>query len=240
MKIVSIEEDGFEELRCITLADQRGLYVTDDMIITHNSTFTMLSLLYVACCFGLMRDPWKFFSMAKSSVFVFALCAVTSQKASEIYREPIQQLIESSEYWHWCRTHGEMLAEDKHLRESDHVDYIPWTTATSSSQPLDCKVYLPDGSYKLMGDIEVGDIIASPTTGATEVTAIPFFGEDVDEYEIELEDGRKTRCGPDHLWRVSYRKDEDGNKIFENVYTTFLFEHPEIEFDIIEDTDLTN
>src|SRR5574344_149234 len=97
------------------------------------STFTMLSLLYVACCFALMRNPWKFFSMAQTSVFVFALCAVTLTKASEIYREPIQQLIESSTYWKWCRTHQDMQKEDKHLQESDHVEYIPWTLATVSS-----------------------------------------------------------------------------------------------------------
>jgi len=97
------------------------------------STFTMLALLYVAVCFGLMRDPWKFFSMSKTSVFVFVLCAVTYSKASEIYREPIQQLIESATYWKWCRTHQEMLREDRHLQLSDTVEYLPWSTSTKSS-----------------------------------------------------------------------------------------------------------
>jgi hypothetical protein len=131
--IESIEYVTREPAQCITIEDPRGLYVLENGIITHNSTLTMLVLLYVACCFALMRNPWKFFSMARSSIFVFVLCAVTYGKASEIYREPIQQLIESSSYWKWCRTGHEMLTEDKHLQEVDHVEYLPWTAATKSS-----------------------------------------------------------------------------------------------------------
>lgn len=97
------------------------------------SVLTMLSLLYVACHFALMRDPWKFLSMARSTVMVFVLCAVTQSKASEIYAEPLKQLIESSTYWKYCRNHQEMLKEDRHLLEADTVEYIPWTTAAESS-----------------------------------------------------------------------------------------------------------
>jgi len=97
------------------------------------STFTMLVLLYVAVCFALMRDPWKFFSMSPTSVFVFVLCAVTQSKASEIYLEPIQQLIESATYWKFCRDHQAMIREDNHLRQSDYVNYIPWTTSSKTS-----------------------------------------------------------------------------------------------------------
>jgi hypothetical protein len=97
------------------------------------STFTMLALLYIACCFAMMRNPWSYFSMAKTSIFVFVLCAVTLTKANEIYREPIQQLIESTEFWSQCRTHQEMMVEDKHLQETDDISYIPFTFATKSS-----------------------------------------------------------------------------------------------------------
>lgn len=131
--IESIELSEDEEAWCLTLNDPLGLYMVDHGTITHNSTFTMLALLYVACCFALMRDPWKFFSMAQTSVFAFVLCAVTQTKASEIYREPIQQLIEGSDYWMWCRTHQDMLEEEKHLREADTIDYIPWSTAAKSA-----------------------------------------------------------------------------------------------------------
>ena len=117
---------GKENCKCITLNDPIGLFYAGDNLITHNSTFTMMALLYVACLYALMRDPWKFYSKAKTTVFAITLCAVTITKAKEIYEEPIRQLIESADFWKQCRTHGEMLEEEKHLKESDDVEYIPW------------------------------------------------------------------------------------------------------------------
>lgn len=92
------------------------------------STFTMMALLFVAASFALMRDPWKFFNKSKTTVFAICLCAVTLTKAKEIYEEPIRQLIESADFWHFCRSHQEMLNEENHLLESDEVEYIPWAT----------------------------------------------------------------------------------------------------------------
>jgi hypothetical protein len=124
--IEDIEFCGYEEQQCISISDPYGLYITDDEIITHNSSITILILLYIACCFALMRNPRKFFNFPDSSIFCIALCAVTSQKASEIYVEPIQQLLESASFWHQCKTHHEMLVEDKRLAESNKVEYIGW------------------------------------------------------------------------------------------------------------------
>jgi hypothetical protein len=42
-------------------------------------------------------------------------------------------MIESAPFWKKCRTHDEMMKEDKHLMESDVVDYIPWTASAPSS-----------------------------------------------------------------------------------------------------------
>ena len=43
-KIVSIEEEGFQEAQCIAVDDPRHLYVTDDCILTHN-TFIGLGVI---------------------------------------------------------------------------------------------------------------------------------------------------------------------------------------------------
>ena len=97
------------------------------------STLTILILLYVACCYALMRNPRKYFSFPDSAVFVFALCAVTQSKASEIYVEPIQQMLESATFWYQCRTHHEMISEDKRLLDVDVVETIPWRPAGKTS-----------------------------------------------------------------------------------------------------------
>ena len=82
-----------------------------------------------------------------------------------------------------------------------------------------------------MGDIIVGDKVLSPNGEYTEVIAIPWEGED-DLYEIELEDGRTVKCNLEHLWPVTYESEGIIHK--EVVSTRFMFEHPEIGFNILE------
>lgn len=82
-----------------------------------------------------------------------------------------------------------------------------------------------------MGDITVGDKVLSPNGEYTEVISIPWQGED-DLYEIEMDDGRTVRCNLEHLWPVTYESESIIHK--EVVSTRFMFEHPEIGFNILE------
>jgi len=98
------------------------------------------------------------------------------------------------------------------------------------SQPLDCKVYTKEG-YKLMGDIKVGDKVLTPENTEAEVIQIHPQGK-IATYEIELDDGRKTRCSAQHLWKVSYRIDSNGEKIWETVNTQFMIDNPDLDFEL--------
>jgi hypothetical protein len=172
-----------------------------------------------------------------TSVFALVFCAVSQKKGSEVYLEPILQLFESSPYFERLRTHGEMKEAELQNLKSDVVEKVQFTTSTPSAQPLDRKVYLPDGSFKLMGDIQIGDVIESPTSKATEVIGIPFEDE-TECYEIELEDGRKTQCSWDHKWKVSWRSYSSGEKIWEIINTKFMIDHPELEFEFFDFIDI--
>ena len=179
--------------------------VLNPSIGSGKSTFTMLSLLYIACHFALMRDPWKFFNKSKTTVFVIALCAVTQGKAKEIYNEPIRQLIESASYWKWCRTHQEMLSEEKHLQESDVIDYIPWTTAADgifqSGNGLNWKT--ASGDSNIIG--------LNILTGA--MTEINFF----------LEAGKGWT--PEKVFRFfSKLKERISNRFQSNYYARFILD----------------
>lgn len=96
------------------------------------------------------------------------------------------------------------------------------------NQPLDSKVYVDKDHYKLMGDIQVGDKVLSPDGSQTEVVKTQDW-DPMDIYEIELEDGRKMRCGLHHLHNVTFV--ENGQKVTKAVETQFLLEHPEIDFE---------
>lgn len=179
--------------------------VLNPSIGSGKSTFTMLALLYVACHFALMRDPWKFFGKSRTTVFIIALCAVTQGKAKEIYNEPLRQLIESASFWHWCRTHQEMLNEEKHLQESDTIDYIPWTTACDgvfqTGNGLNWKTASGDGN--IIGlNILVGAM-----------TEINFF----------LEAGKGWT--PDKVYRFfSKLKERISNRFQSNYYARFILD----------------
>lgn len=206
--------------------------VLNPAIGSGKSTFTMLALLFVAASFSLMRDPWKFFNKSKTTVFAITLCAVTLTKAKEIYEEPIRQLIEGADFWRFCKTHKDMQDAEAELAASDTVEYIPWSNG--GPQPLDSKVYLPDGSYKLMGDVKIGDKIASPTTRECTVVDIPYESSNDVCYEIELDDGRKCKCAAGHKWRVAWEKDKNNGWIWRVVPVEFLIAHPEIDFEVFE------
>lgn len=193
------------------------------------SAFSTLAQLYVSVHYALMWHPYKFFGLAPSSVFTQCMGGWNQKKASELLVEPFIQILECSPYFKRVRTHNDLTeASAEEVAECLH-----WTTSSPTAQPLDSKVYLPDGNYKLMKDVQVGDVIASPSTGSVEVTAIPFEDE-ANCYEIELEDGRTVRCSDKHLWKVRRSPDSE----WEVRDLKYIMEHPEFEWEIIEIEDM--
>lgn len=101
------------------------------------------------------------------------------------------------------------------------------------AQPLDSLVLMSDNTFKKIKDVNPGDKVLTPNEGVqtviskTEPTLQKCF-------ELEFEDGRKVKCSPDHLWKVSFRKDDDGNKIWEVVTLQFIIDHPEIDFEFYD------
>lgn len=100
-----------------------------------------------------------------------------------------------------------------------------------SSQPLDSDIYLPDGSTKKMGDLKVGDIIASPTEGQQVVEAI-FPKPKIRCWKITLDDGRTVRCAADHMWKIAWQKNKDDKWDWQIKSFQFILDHPELEFEI--------
>lgn len=83
-------------------------------------------------------------------------------------------------------------------------------------QPNSELVMTPSGSTT-MGELKVGDEVLTPK-GKSKVLEYYSQGKK-DVYEIELFDGRKVRCGIDHLWKVI----EHSGKTEKIVNTEYLF-----------------
>jgi replicative DNA helicase len=71
------------------------------------------------------------------------------------------------------------------------------------AQPLDAKV-LACGGWKRMGDVEVGDAVASIDGGASIVTGVFPQGER-EVFRVTFSDGRSAEACAEHLWHVHYR-----------------------------------
>jgi len=71
------------------------------------------------------------------------------------------------------------------------------------AQPLDAKVRTP-GGWKPMGELAVGDAIASVDGAPSIVTGVFPQGEK-EIFRVAFSDGRATECCAEHLWRVHYR-----------------------------------
>lgn len=88
----------------------------------------------------------------------------------------------------------------KKMEEEGVIEVVSLSHFRGRAQPLDCKVYTPTG-YKLMRDINVGDIIICPdNTTSTVINTYPQGIESV--YKITFSDNTHTRCSANHLWKV--------------------------------------
>ena len=71
------------------------------------------------------------------------------------------------------------------------------------AQPLDAGVLTPRG-WTPMGELEVGDEVASVDGRPSEVTGVYPQGER-QVFRVLFADGRSAECCAEHLWRVSFR-----------------------------------
>ncbi len=77
--------------------------------------------------------------------------------------------------------------------------------AMGKAQPLDAKVLRRDGTWARMGDLRMGDDLASVDGAPSRIMAVHPRGER-DVFTVTLADGRATKVCGDHLWRVTYRE----------------------------------
>jgi len=73
------------------------------------------------------------------------------------------------------------------------------------AQPLDAKILTPTG-WRLMGNIQVGDLVIAVDGSAVPVLAVYPQGEK-EIFEVEFSDGSKTHCCNEHLWFTQTESD---------------------------------
>ncbi|MGR0482580.1 MAG: replicative DNA helicase [Candidatus Electronema sp. V4] len=89
------------------------------------------------------------------------------------------------------------------LQPSDLV-IIAARPSMGKAQPLDAQVLTTAGRFKRMGELRLGDELASIDGQPSRVTGI--FPQGVRQvYRLTFADGRSAECCAEHLWRVRHR-----------------------------------
>lgn len=113
-----------------------------------------------------------------------------------------------------CFMNMETIDGEKFSMIQDAQDYIDGKLDFSftsmpqrlgKAQPFSAKLITPNG-YITMGDVKVGDLIATKDGTFTKVMHIFPQGEK-DIYKVTFSDGTSTKCCKEHLWTVQTRDD---------------------------------
>ena len=117
--------------------------------------------------------------------------------------EYIERLYERKEHVTGVATGFEKLdLETSGFQPSDFI-IIAGRPSMGKAQPLDARVKTPTG-WTRMGDLAVGDAVASIDGRASHVTGVfPRGRRQV--YRVTFSDGRSAECCAEHLWRVHDR-----------------------------------
>jgi hypothetical protein len=161
MKLESINYIGDEEQQCITVSAEDGLYITNDDIITHNSVSTQ---------------------------YVLVFGSFSQKKGSEIYTEPMVNMLEELPFFERVRSHHILNDIDKETSKSSTIEKVYWTTAT----PTSILQFSNKLNVKLFSS--ANDIIGA-TILAGAITELSFFYENgwTDEKIMRLYSKLKQR-----------------------------------------------
>lgn len=117
--------------------------------------------------------------------------------------ERVTRLAERKEHITGISTGYEELDRMTAGLQSSDLIILAGRPSMGKAQPLDAKVLTVHG-FKRMGELQVGDQLASVDGQASHVVGVyPQSKRQV--YTITFADGRSTKCCAEHLWKIYYR-----------------------------------
>lgn len=117
------------------------------------------------------------------------------------YIDGTSRIVPDHEVWkvkpkHWTQNIGFDLLMNPDI----HLVTMQGTSGFGKAQPLDSKILTPTGWIE-MKDIKVGDVISCPDNSTSKVTGVFPQGK-IPVYEVIFNDGTKTKCCENHLWKI--------------------------------------
>jgi hypothetical protein len=98
-KMISIEEDGYEETVCIRVDHPNRLFLVDGFVVTHNSTLCLAGIAYDLCRLLCLKDPHDTFQLISSTQIVIAFMNTTLKLADSVLFNQFKDWINESPFF---------------------------------------------------------------------------------------------------------------------------------------------
>lgn len=121
LSIVDIKKINSSEAKCITVAHSEGLYLTDDYIVTHNSTLSTLIAAYIIIHLSYMINPKKFFGLNEMGSIVIALMSFTQKKVNQLLLQPFYGILRTSPMFVKVRQESNIDTRQKEVKKGQIV-----------------------------------------------------------------------------------------------------------------------
>lgn len=229
--IDKIEYVGKAECQCIYVDYEDHLYLTNDLIVTHNTEIATLIAAYLLHRILCLKNPIEHFHLKSTEKIVFAFMNIKLALAEEIATTKFQNTIKMSP---WFLAHGTLEGRTKkvwvprkYLNENGEEQEV--IDIKIGSQPDDViglpiyyclsgdtQILTANGVFKIEDlenkTIKVFNINDSKDAVLSKDCTVKMTAKSTEAYKIELEDGTVLECTPNHKFMLldgSYKKAQE-------------------------------
>ena len=159
------------------------------------------------------RDAKELLDTAEQKVFAIAEMGARAQQGFVHINPLLEQVVDRIQELHDRDNPSEITGVPTGFTDLDRMTsglqpgdliIVAGRPSMGKAQPLDAQVRTRTG-WKRMGDLQIGDALASVDGQPSMVTGI--YPQGVRQvYKVTFSDGRSTECCAEHLWRVMYHE----------------------------------
>jgi hypothetical protein len=122
-KMMSITSVGLKETVCFRVDHPSRCYLTNSFIVTHNTSFCLISMLYEICVFLHRKDPHQAFGFKKGQPIYVALCNATMRLAEDVQLQDFFNMLDNSPFFQKQRS---LVAAKKKLSTKSVALNLPY------------------------------------------------------------------------------------------------------------------